>query len=175
MKATKLNVRLYGDTCLRKKSTLVKEVGIVERFLIQAMLNTMHAYKGIGLAAPQVGVNQQILVADIGNGPIVVINPQIVKKVGTAVMEEGCLSLPGINVQVKRAKNITVRYLDEHNRSHEKSFEDLLARVIQHETDHLNGKLIIDYANLAEKRKLIREYKNFLEKKESLPENATDH
>lgn len=148
-----LKIRTYGDACLRKKSKAVKEIGPSERFLITAMLETMRSHKGIGLAAPQVGLNEQIFVVDVGDGPFVVINPQITKKNGTNVMEEGCLSIPDVLIKVKRAEAITVEYTDEHNRRVERQCNGLLAKVIQHETDHLNGKLIIDYATLAEKNK----------------------
>ena len=163
MTGSLLKIRFYGDPILHRKSLPVKEVGSAERLLIQSMIETMHQHKGIGLAAPQVGINQRILVADIGQGPMAVINPQIIKKAGSAVLEEGCLSLPGITVKVKRAQKILIRYLNENNRIIEKRFEDLLARVILHETDHLNGKLIVDYLSLAEKRKIkgkLKETKN---------------
>lgn len=154
MLLTDLKLRIYGDPCLRKKSTEVSEVGFAERMLIQSMIITMHKNKGVGLAAPQVGVNQRILVADIGNGPLAIINPQIVKRSGSGVIEEGCLSIPGITVKIKRPQKILVKYRDENNRLMEKAYEDLMARVIQHETDHLDGKLIVDYAGLTQKRKL---------------------
>lgn len=155
-----LKIRLYGDPCLRKKSVPVKEAGSVERILIQAMIETMLKNKGVGLAAPQVGINQRIFVADIGEGPIAVINPKIVKKTGAMTMQEGCLSIPGVTVAVKRAKSIMVKYIDENNREIERRFDDLLARVILHETDHLDGKLIVDYASLSEKRKLKEKLKD---------------
>lgn len=159
MQATILNVRLYGDPVLRKKSEPIKEVGPVERMLIQSMLATMHEHKGIGLAAPQVGINQRILVADIGDGPIVVINPEIIKRKGSSKMEEGCLSIPGVMVNIKRPEKIVVKHLNEKNQVVERVYDDLLARVILHETDHLNGKLIIDYAPLIQKAKIRKKLK----------------
>jgi peptide deformylase len=154
MITTVLKVRLYGDPCLRKKSIPVKEVGSVERMLIQSMIATMHHHKGIGLAAPQIGINQRILVADVGTGPMAIINPKIVKRSGTADLEEGCLSIPDITIPVRRAEKILVQYIDEHGRPQQREFQDLLARVVMHETDHLNGKLIIDYANFIQQRKI---------------------
>lgn len=154
MTITKLKIRLYGDSCLRKKSSPVKKVGSGERILIESMIETMYEYKGIGLAAPQIGVNEQIFVADVGSGPIAVINPRIIKKKGSMVMEEGCLSIPGVVVKIKRSQKIFVSYLDEHNNKVERECDELLARVFQHETDHLHGKLIVDYASLAQKIKL---------------------
>ena len=160
MIATKLKIRYYGDPVLRKKSTLIKDVGPSERMLAQSMLLTMHHYKGIGLAAPQVGINHRMLVIDIGEGPIVVINPYIVKRSGSNVLEEGCLSLPELSVKVKRPLKIWVSFLDEHGRRVEKVYQDLLARVFLHETDHLNGKLIIDYANIAQRIKMKNQLKS---------------
>ena len=151
---TKLKVRLYGDPCLREKSKPVKNVGPAERMLIASMIETMHQHKGIGLAAPQVGINEEIIVADLGEGPVVIVNPEIVKRSGSEIREEGCLSLPGIMVDVKRAQKIRVKYLNEDNQRMEKEYDDLLARVILHETDHLKGKLIIDYVPLPQEPKL---------------------
>lgn len=159
MQPTIFKIRLYGDLCLRKKSVPVEVVGPSERLFIQSMIETMHQNKGIGLAANQVGVNQRIFVVDIGQGPMAFVDPQIVKKFGAVEMDEGCLSLPGITVNVKRAQKVLVRYKDEYNQLQEKVFEDLLGRVILHETDHLNGKLIIDYAGLRQRRKLIQRLK----------------
>lgn len=159
MITTQLKIRVYGDPCLRKKSVSVKKVGPAERMLIQSMIETMHAYKGVGLAAPQVGINEQIFVAYIGEGPIAVINPRITHKKGSEVMEEGCLSIPGVMVNVKRPKEIFVSYLDEHNNKKESRYDGLLARVILHEMDHLNGKLIVDYLSLAKRLKIKKQLK----------------
>lgn len=160
MPATKLKIRLYGDPCLRKRSAEVKDVGPSERMLIGAMIATMHQAKGIGLAAPQVGINQRIFVADVGDGPRVFINPKIVKKGGSETLEEGCLSIPQVTVNVKRAKKINVKYLNEQNQPCEGEFQDILARVIQHESDHLNGKMIVDYASLTKKVKIKKKLRD---------------
>lgn len=159
MITTKLKIRTYGDPCLRKKSEPVTHVGPAERLLIASMIETMHHYKGIGLAAPQVGINEQILVADVGQGPIAIINPQIIQKAGAKIMEEGCLSIPGLQVDVKRPEQIRVKFLNEDNEVVERSFSDLLARVILHENDHLKGKLIVDYLPLAEQVKVKKKLK----------------
>jgi len=151
MPITKLKIRLFGDPALRKKSLAVKSIGPAERILVDAMIQTMREHKGIGLAAPQVGINQRILVADIGDGPIAVINPQIIKKVGSQKLEEGCLSIPNVSIAIKRPRKIVVKYLDIEGEVVEEVYEDLIARVIQHEIDHLDGKLIVDYANKAER------------------------
>ena len=144
MSVTKLKIRTFGDPCLRLKSAAVKEVGPAERMLIAALIETMHEHKGIGLAAPQVGINQQIFVADTGDGPVAVINPKVIKKTGSGLLEEGCLSLPGVTVEMRRAQKILVKYIDENNRPVEAAYDDLMARVIQHETDHLAGIVYVD-------------------------------
>lgn len=159
MITTKLKIRLYGDPCLRRKSVLVKTVGPGERLLIKAMLETMYEHKGVGLAAPQVGINEQMIVVDIGDGPLAVINPKIIKKSGSAKMEEGCLSIPGVTVNIKRPQKITVRYTDEQNKETERECSDLLARAILHEIDHLHGKLIVDYAGVLGKKKIRKQLK----------------
>lgn len=158
----KLKIRVYGDPCLRKKSKPVKEVGSGERMLIAAMMETMHEHKGVGLAAPQVGINEQIFVVDVGEGPFAVINPKITRKsVGSERLEEGCLSIPKVLVSVKRAKSIWVEYTNEYNQTVQKQLTDLPARVFQHESDHLSGKLILDYAGVQEKIKLIKQCEEF--------------
>ena len=129
------------------------------------MLAAMREHKGVGLAAPQVGVNQQIFIADIGDGPLAFINPKLIKKSGADVIEEGCLSIPGVTVMVRRPERIVVRYVDENNQPHEKIYEEMMARVIQHEIDHLDGKLIVDYAGIKEKIKLRAQLKE-LERKQ---------
>ena len=109
MITTKLKIRIYGDPILRQKASPVKAVGPAERLLIASMMETMYGHKGIGLAAPQVGISEQIFVVDIGEGPIVVVNPKILSRSGQEVREEGCLSMPGIVMHVKRPQKIRVR------------------------------------------------------------------
>ncbi|MBI5415985.1 MAG: peptide deformylase [Candidatus Omnitrophica bacterium] len=165
MTTTVLAIRIYGDPCLRKRSVPVARVGDGELALIQSMLAAMRENKGVGLAAPQVGINRQIFVADVGTGPMAFINPRIIRRMGGAALEEGCLSIPGVTVMVRRPEKIVVRYMDENNRPQEKIYDDLLARVIQHEMDHLDGKLIIDYAGLKGKIKLRKQLQE-LERKQ---------
>lgn len=162
----KMTIRIYGDPCLRKKSAEVKSIGPGERLFIKALMAAMYENKGVGLAAPQVGINQQIFVADTGDGmgPQAFINPKLVKKSTiTQKMEEGCLSIPGVNISVKRPAKILVKYTDEDGQLIEREMDGLLARVFQHESDHLHGKLIIDYASLTQKAK-IRKHLNELKK-----------
>jgi len=161
-----LKMRYGGNACLRRKAEPVGEVGPSERLLIEAMIEKLHQEKGVGLAAPQVGINQQIFVVDIGLGPLVVVNPQILNRAGSEWQEEGCLSVPGITVKVKRPKEIRVRYRDENNQTVEQDLADLMARVFLHENDHLNGKLIVDYASWRERGRLKKKLEKLPEKEE---------
>ncbi len=178
MIATKLKIRVEGDPCLRKKSKKVAEMNSSERLLVASMIKTMHENNGIGLAAPQVGLNKQIFVVDIGESPMAFVNPQILSKKGMDVMEEGCLSLPGVTVKVKRPQTIKVRYCDEQNREYTKEFSDLMAKVILHENDHLQGKLIIDYAGFRQRIRYHRQLRELLkqatEEQSSLQTPGTD-
>ena len=150
-----LKIRIYGDPCLEAKSKPVKEVGPVERMLIAAMFETMSAYKGVGLAAPQVGINEQIFVVDTGKETFAAINPKIIKSAGSDVMEEGCLSIPRVLVEVKRAKTVWVEFTDQENRHVRAQLNGLTARVFLHEHDHLHGKLILDYLSAKDRAKIL--------------------
>jgi len=129
---------------LRKSSSAVAKVTKEIRQLVANMEETMKAAPGIGLAAPQVGQLIRIITADIGEGLIVVINPKVIKKSGKQTFVEGCLSLPGIEAPVERASNVTVKGMNMSGRTFEINAEGLLATVLQHEIDHLEGKLFID-------------------------------
>jgi len=154
-----LKVRLYGDPCLETKSKPVKSVGPVERMLIAAMFETMVACRGVGLAAPQVGINEQIFVVDTGKEIFVAINPRIIKSAGSEVMEEGCLSIPRVLVDVKRAKTIWVEFTDQENRQVRAQLNGLVAKVFQHEYDHLQGKLILDYLSPKDRLSILSQMK----------------
>ena len=163
MSLSTLRIRICGDPCLRKKCVPVKEVGPSERMVMNAMIETMHQSKGVGLAAPQVGINQRFLVLDVGDGPMVIINPEVEKKTGSSIFEEGCLSVPEVTIMVTRSEEIAVYYTDENNQTMEMTCDGLLARVIQHEMDHLDGVLIVDYANDEEKANFKDQLKIFEE------------
>jgi peptide deformylase len=154
MKETALSVRLLGDPVLRKKALSVKEITPACAQTLSRMAQAMYAGPGIGLAAPQLGINEAMIVVDIGSGLYKLINPKIVKKEGQQVLQEGCLSIPGICIKVTRAKKILVEAFDEASKPVSIEAEDLLACVFQHEIDHLKGKLIVDYASLLEKLKI---------------------
>ena len=139
------NLRYEGDPILRKTSKEVKEVTPKIRELIDDMLETMYEANGVGLAAPQVGVLKRIVVIDVGEGPLVMVNPQVVKTSGSQTGDEGCLSVPGVHESVKRPCKVHVKYLDEDMNEHDEWAEGFLARVMQHEFDHLEGKLFVDH------------------------------
>lgn len=143
-----LPVVKYGNPILRKRMKSVDSISHVSS-LIKDMFDTMYQEDGIGLAANQVGVDFNLSVVDISHTeecdtPFVFINGKIIDKWGESVIEEGCLSLPGIRVDVPRSEGIRFSYLDPSGTEHVEDFEGLLARVIQHEIDHLNGLIIID-------------------------------
>jgi peptide deformylase len=138
----------FPDPRLRTRAQPVQEVDAALRRLIDDMFETMYAAPGIGLAATQVNVHKRLLVIDISekhNEPLALINPEIVAREGVEESEEGCLSVPGIYDKVSRADRIRVRALDRNGKQIEFDAEGLLAVCIQHEMDHLDGKLFVDY------------------------------
>ena len=159
---TKLKIKFYGDPSLRRRARPLEGVCDADRERFQEMAEIMRCGGGVGLAAPQVGIDRQFVMVDIGEGLLVLVNPRIVSKSGSAVMEEGCLSLPGVGVNVKRAKKIVVNGYNEFFEKVSISASDLLARALQHEIDHLRGRLILDYANVFEKFRLRRKLKAYL-------------
>jgi peptide deformylase len=140
-----LEIKRFPDPALRKKGEDVKSVGLDEKKILADMAETMYLKGGVGLAAVQVGIQRNMLVIDIGDGLLKMVNPVILKREGDETQEEGCLSVPEKCINVKRSKKIAVDYLNEDGRAARLTSEGLLARVIQHEIDHLLGKLIIDY------------------------------
>ncbi len=162
MKSIKLV--LYPDAVLRKKAKAISRIDGKVQQLIKAMTEIMYTHNGIGLAAPQVGYLQRIILLDVGDGLLTLINPEIVKQEGTAQQEEGCLSLPGISVEVERKTDIWVKALTPDEEFIQLKVSGLKARVIQHEIDHLNGRLIIDYATTQERLK-IKDQLEALEKR----------
>ncbi len=149
-----LQVKVYPAPVLRERAEEVKNIGADTKSLVENMTETMYTYKGIGLAAPQVGISQRVITFDVGEGLVSLINPFILEEEGEEVFEEGCLSLPGIRTDVKRAKKILVRGVDLDGKERELEVGGLLARVILHEVDHLNGTLIIDRVSTIRRRLL---------------------
>ena len=137
-------VREIGDDILTKQCKEVKKVSLRTKILINDMLDTMYEKMGVGLAAPQVGVLKQIVVIDVGDGPIILINPQIIETSGEQTGEEGCLSVPGKWGIVTRPNHVKVRAFNEDMEEFEMEGEGLLARAFCHEIDHLSGNLYVD-------------------------------
>ena len=142
----------YGEKSLREPSKEVHKVSRKITDLVNDLLDTMYAQNGVGLAAPQIGVNYRVFVIDVSTGneplnPMVFINPKIIKKSGAVISNEGCLSFPEAYTDVRRYKNVMVKALDAHGRAFTLEAKDgcLLARAIQHEFDHLDGVLFIDH------------------------------
>jgi len=154
----KLKILEFPDPRLRKKAQPVAAVDDALRRLIDDMLETMYDAPGIGLAATQVDVHRRLLVADVSaekDEPWVLINPAILQQDGLEISEEGCLSVPGYFEEVERAEHVRVRYQDREGEEIEGDFDGLLAVCVQHEIDHLDGKLFVDYLSEA-KRQQIR-------------------
>lgn len=137
-------IRLEGDPVLNKVCKEVKEVTPKIQTLIDDMLETMYEANGVGLAAPQVGILRRIVVIDVGEGPIVMINPTIIETSGEQTGDEGCLSVPGKAGEVTRPNYVKARFLDENMDEYEIEGEELLARAICHELDHLDGHLYVE-------------------------------
>lgn len=137
-------VREIGDDILRKQSKPVTKMTLRTRILINDMLDTMYEEEGVGLAAPQVGILKQIVVVDIGDGPFVLINPEIIESSGEQTGDEGCLSVPGKVGTVTRPNYVRVRCLNEDMEKIEIEGEELLARALCHEIDHLKGIMYVD-------------------------------
>lgn len=140
------NIVKYGDEILKKTCRPVTDINDRIQVLIDDMIETVHEANGAGLAAPQVGVLRRIFVVDIGEGPIVLINPEIVETDGVQDGEEGCLSLPGRAGKVSRPNYVRIKGLDRNGNEVEYEGTELLARAFCHENDHLDGILYIDRA-----------------------------
>ena len=139
-----IEIMTNANPILKKRSNPVKSVTPEIKHLISDMEETMKAAPGIGLAAPQVGVLKRIIIADVGEGLHVLINPKIVKKSGKQTIVEGCLSVPGVEGPVERASKVTVKAMNKKGENIIVDAEGLLATVFQHEIDHLDGKLFVD-------------------------------
>ena len=153
------------DPLLRKASAPVERIDEGVRKLADDMLETMYAAPGVGLAAVQVGVPRRLIVLDTAKDeeppqPLVLINPEIVS-LGSEMRlhEEGCLSIPDVRIEIERPATLTVRYLDRDGKPQELAAEGLLATAIQHEIDHLNGKLIIDFLSRLKRDIIVRKFK----------------
>ena len=162
-----LDIRVLGDPILRQETTPVVEVTEELRRLMDDMFETMYAAKGIGLAAPQVGRTERIAVIDVDDNPFVVVNPEIVHAEGTIKGEEGCLSIPEVYGDVERSARVLVRALDRRGKPFEIEATELLSRCLQHEIDHLHGKLFLDYLGPFKRRSALSKWQK---EKEKYPE-----
>ena len=154
-----LDIRVLGDPILRQNTVPVKEISDDLRALVADMFETMHHARGIGLAAPQVGRTERLAVVEIEGEPLVLINPEIMESSGKDKAEEGCLSIPDIYADVERSKDVVVRAMDLDGNSYEVQATDLLARCLQHEIDHLDGKLFLDYLSVLKRTAALTKWK----------------
>jgi len=158
-----LDLKYYGDPILRKETHSVKEFDSELERLAEDMIETMTTNIGVGLAAPQIGDLRSLIIIDISSEeedeeniePLVLVNPDIIELSGNCVIEEGCLSIPEIRVEVERPEDIRVIYQDVKGNKNDLKCGGILARVIQHEVDHLRGRLMIDYLSSV-KRDLLK-------------------
>jgi len=154
-----MEILLYPNPVLRKKCEKVQDIDEEVLRIARSMEETMYRAKGVGLAAPQVGIVRQIITIDVGDGLITLINPEITLFEGDIKMDEGCLCLPKITVVVPRHERVQVKAIDLKGKPVTFDAEDLLSRAFQHEIDHLKGKLILDKLSKIKRDLAIRKYK----------------
>jgi peptide deformylase len=161
----KIPIITLPDQRLRKPSLPIERIDDDLRRLMDDMLETMYAAPGVGLAAVQVGVPRRLVVLDVAGDeeekrPIFMVNPEIVQ-LGSEMRlhEEGCLSIPDVRIEIERPSQVTVRYLDRDGKAQQLVAKDLLATAVQHEIDHLDGKLIIDYLSRLKRDIIVRRFK----------------
>jgi len=178
-----LDIRVLGDPILREETSPVEQITDALRMLAKDMFDTMYLAKGIGLAAPQVGRSERLAVIDVNDKAFVIINPEIIELDSkTAKAEEGCLSIPDVYGDVERPVRVRVRALDLEGKPFEVEADELLARCLQHEIDHLHGKLFIDYLSVLKRRAALAKwtkekdkYPSFVRKLETDPARTHEH
>ena len=153
-------IRFFGDPVLRQRAREVKELDGGLARLVSTMYDTMHEAAGLGLAAPQVGVQKRIFTYDLGDGPEVIVNPEVVATEGEWCYEEGCLSLPGIHFEIVRPKIVTISGVDLDGKEVTIEGDELLGRVFLHELDHLDGKLMLDRVEPDVRKRALRELRD---------------
>ena len=153
-----LDIHVLGSPILRQETERVDGITPELRRLVDDMFETMHGASGIGLAAPQVGRRERLAVVEVDNVALVVINPEIISREGKVKGEEGCLSIPEVFADVERAATIVIRAQDIDGKTYEVEATDLLARCLQHEVDHLHGKLFLDRLSLLKRRAAFRDW-----------------
>ncbi|MDV3238500.1 MAG: peptide deformylase [Gammaproteobacteria bacterium] len=174
----KLEILHFPDTRLRTRARPVETVDAEVRRLVDDMFETMYAAPGIGLAATQVNVHRRVLVVDVSeekNQPLTFINPEILDRQGTEEMEEGCLSVPGFYEKVRRAERVRVRALDRDGKAFELETDGLLAVCIQHEIDHLDGKLFVDYISSLKRQRIRKKLEKAQRQGEAQPAAVEHH
>jgi peptide deformylase len=153
-------VRVFGDPVLKQKAKDVTDLdGTLARF-VDTMVDTMYEASGVGLAAPQVGVQKRMFTFDVGEGPQVLINPEVAEATGEWVYEEGCLSIPGFHFEIVRPKVVTMTGLDLDGNEVTIEGDELLGRVFLHELDHLDGVLMLDRLDPDERKRALRELRD---------------
>jgi len=165
-----LSITKYGNEVLRKVAEPVEEINDEIRQIVVDMLEAMYKFEGVGIAAPQIGISKRIIIIDTepsnpASKPLVLINPEIVEKDGEIGEDEGCLSVPEIRGEVKRAEKVVVEGIDLEGNKIRVEGTELLARALQHEIDHINGKLFIDHLSRL-KKQLIKNQLRKIEKGE---------
>ncbi len=150
-------IRTFGDPVLRTRAVDVPDHDESLERLVEDMLETMYEAPGVGLAAPQIGISKRVFVADIGEGPFVMVNPEIVEASGTWTFDEGCLSVPGYYWPIKRPGYAKARGLDVDGNQVEFEGDELMGRVLQHEIDHLNGMLLLERLSRKDRRQALRD------------------
>lgn len=165
-------IRTYGDPVLKTKAAEVTDVDGKLVALAEEMVQVMYDAPGVGLAAPQIGVQKQLLVYDIGDGPFSIINPTIKESSGEWVYDEGCLSIPGLSVEMVRPKEVLVHGWDLDGNELEIEADELLSRLFQHEVDHLNGVLMFDRMTPDQRKEALREYRQLQERAAEEPKKC---
>ncbi|MDQ2929730.1 MAG: peptide deformylase [Gemmatimonadota bacterium] len=177
---TPLDIYVLDAPILRQETTVLTEVTDAHRRLIDDMFETMRVARGIGLAATQVGRLERICVVDVDKVKYALVNPEIIASDGEQTGEEGCLSIPEIYGDVTRAKHVVVRAVDRNGKPIEIDASDLLARCLQHEIDHLHGRLFIDYLSLLKRQAATKKWRKLRGKDKSLtrsmpPRETAEH
>ncbi len=163
MKKTELKLQIYGSPILKKRCRRVSRISPEILQVLDKMVYLMRKYKGVGLAANQVGLEEALVVIETPQRVYKMINPKITKRRGKLVFEEGCLSFPGLTLSIKRAREVWVSYVDERAREVDLKAEGILAVILQHEIDHLNGILFIERISPLRKlriKPILKEIKN---------------
>jgi peptide deformylase len=166
-------IRVFGDPVLKTKAAPVADVDGKTIRLVDDMFDTLYdCANGLALAAPQIGVQKQVVVWDLGEDPQAIFNPEIVESDGEAVYEEGCLSIPGLYVELARPKTVLVKGIDLDGNPVEREADELESRMFQHELDHLNGVLMFDRMTPDQRREAMAEYRRISEQKDSEAANG---